>query len=79
MATTVYHGTTIEQTITSAQEVMASLPEFFYQRAYVYLNQATRRHGFYFAPDDATAEDYARRCGLAEQTNWLIVAVVPAA
>lgn len=70
-------GTTIEQTITQAQAVMVSLPEFNAQNAYVYFNQATRRHGFYFAPDDATAEKYAQRCGLAEQSNWLIVAVVP--
>lgn len=60
-----------------AEEIIDRLPEFARNNAYVYYNQATRRHGFYFAPDDATAEKYAQRCGLAEQTNWLIVAVVP--
>lgn len=66
-----------ELVIADAQAVMASLPEFNAQNAYIYFNQATRRHGFFFAPDDATAERYAQRCGLAEQSNWLIVAVVP--
>jgi hypothetical protein len=63
--------------VADAEAVIDRLPEFNRQHAYVYFNQATRRHGFYFAPDDATAEKYAQRCGLAEQSNWLIVAVVP--
>jgi hypothetical protein len=67
----------LARAVAEAEEIVDRLPEFSRQGAYVYYNQATRRHGFYFAPDDATAERYAQRCGLAEQTNWLIVAVVP--
>jgi hypothetical protein len=70
--------TTIGKTIKQAIEVINALPECNQLSAYVFFNQATKRHGFYFAPDDDSAEQYAQRCGLAEQTNWLIVAVVPA-
>lgn len=69
-------GTTLATAIAQAQDVIDQGGNWT-SNAYVFTRPRSRQYGFFFAHDDAAADDYKARMETAEGSHWLIVAMVP--